>query len=84
MVIGEEMSNRLEASRLRYAPGTQWRYSTVGYLVVARLPERLTGLSLPEALTEPVLAPLAVSHVSRTQKKARHKGGPQAVQLKTQ
>ncbi|MDH4564192.1 serine hydrolase domain-containing protein [Pseudomonas sp. BN411] len=60
----DEMLNRLDASRLRYAPGTQWRYSNVGYLFVAQLIERLTGLSLQEALKERVLTPLAVPHVS--------------------
>ncbi|MDA8486823.1 beta-lactamase family protein [Pseudomonas resinovorans] len=60
----EEMLSRLDTSRLRYAPGTQWRYSNVGYLFVAQLIERLTGLSLQEALKERVLAPLAVPHVS--------------------
>ncbi|MGQ3004238.1 MAG: serine hydrolase, partial [Hydrogenophaga sp.] len=29
-----EMLQRLDASRLRYEPGTGWRYSNVGYLYV--------------------------------------------------
>lgn len=59
----DEMLQRLDASRLRYPPGTQWRYSNVGYLFVAQLLERLTGLSLQEALNQRVLAPLGLSHV---------------------
>lgn len=66
--------NRLDASRLRYAPGTQWRYSNVGYLFVAQLLERLTGLSLQEALKERVLAPLAVPRVSLA-RSGEHLGG---------
>ncbi len=32
----DDMLRRLEASRLRFAPGDGWRYSNVGYLYVAR------------------------------------------------
>ncbi|MCR8720023.1 serine hydrolase [Pseudomonas syringae] len=56
-----EMMRRLDATRLRYAPGTAWRYSNVGYLLVARLIERVTGLSLEDALARRVLLPLGVT-----------------------
>ncbi|MBC3949548.1 serine hydrolase domain-containing protein [Pseudomonas folii] len=56
----DEMLQRLDATRLRYTPGEGWRYSNVGYLFVARLIERLTGLSLEEALVRRVLSPLGV------------------------
>ncbi|WP_024680090.1 serine hydrolase domain-containing protein [Pseudomonas syringae] len=58
-----EMMQRLDATRLRYAPGTAWRYSNVGYLLVARLIERVTGLSLEDALASRVLLPLGVTQV---------------------
>lgn len=58
-----EMLQRLDAGRLRYAPGTGWRYSNVGYLFVARLIERVTGLELAEALTQRVFSPLGLSQV---------------------
>jgi CubicO group peptidase (beta-lactamase class C family) len=58
-----EMLQRLDASRLRYAPGTQWRYSNVGYLFVAQVIERVTGLSLAQALNERVVLPLGLSPV---------------------
>lgn len=58
-----EMLQRLDAARLRYAPGDGWRYSNVGYLFVARLIERVTGLALGEALTRRVLSPLGLSRV---------------------
>ncbi|WP_263142775.1 serine hydrolase domain-containing protein [Pseudomonas sp. RIT-PI-AD] len=54
----DDMLRRLDASSLRYPPGSQWRYSNVGYLFVARLLERLTGLPLQRALERCVLAPL--------------------------
>ncbi|MBB2496611.1 serine hydrolase domain-containing protein [Aquipseudomonas ullengensis] len=59
----EEMLQRLDATRLRYAPGVGWRYSNVGYLYAARLIERLTGLALEQALLQRVLAPLGVARV---------------------
>ncbi len=54
----QDMLSRLDAGRLRYAPGGGWRYSNVGYLYVARLIERVTGLALDQALRQRVLAPL--------------------------
>lgn len=64
-----EMMQRLDATRLRYAPGNGWRYSNVGYMLVARLIERVTGLSLENALTRRVLLPLGVtqSRLAKTQ-----------------
>ncbi len=49
-----EMLQRLDANRLRYEPGTAWRYSNVGYMWVARLIERLSGQPLEEALIQQV------------------------------
>jgi len=59
----EDMLQRLEATRLRYAPGTGWGYSNVGYLYVARLIERSTGLVLQEALAQRVFLPLGLYRV---------------------
>ncbi|WP_043311528.1 serine hydrolase [Pseudomonas sp. ML96] len=59
----EDMLQRLDATRLRYLPGEGWRYSNVGYLYVARLIERSTGLALGEALQQRLFAPLGLSQV---------------------
>ncbi|WP_414862403.1 serine hydrolase domain-containing protein [Pseudomonas sp. IT-P176] len=59
----EEMLQRLDAARLRYAPGSGWGYSNVGYLYIARLIERTTGLALEEALIQRALAPLDIVQV---------------------
>lgn len=59
----EEMLQRLDATRLRYTPGTGWRYSNVGYLYVLRLIERVSGLALEQALEQRLFAPLGVSRV---------------------
>ncbi|WCM53948.1 beta-lactamase family protein [Pseudomonas sp. WJP1] len=65
----DDMLQRLDASRLRYTPGDGWRYSNVGYLFIARLIERTTGLPLADALTQRVFAPLGLSRarLARTQ-----------------
>ncbi len=59
----EDMLQRLDATRLRYPPGEGWRYSNVGYLYVARLIERTTGLALGEALQQRLFASLALTQV---------------------
>lgn len=59
----DDMLQRLEATRLRYTPGDGWRYSNVGYLYVTRIIQRLTGLSLAEALSQRVFAPLELSRL---------------------
>ncbi len=64
-----EMLQRLDANRLRYAPGTGWRYSNVGYLYVTQLIERLTDLPLEQALQQRVLKPLGITqaHLARSE-----------------
>ncbi|MBA1201480.1 beta-lactamase family protein [Pseudomonas capeferrum] len=58
-----EMMQRLDGARLRYSPGTGWRYSNVGYLLIGRLIERLTDLTLDEAVIQRALSPLGLSNV---------------------
>ncbi len=59
----QEMLQRLQADRLRYSPGAGWRYSNVGYLMVARLIERTADLPLADAVHERVLLPLGITDV---------------------
>jgi len=66
----DEMLHRLDATRLRYTPGDGWRYSNVGYLFVARIIERVTGLTLEQALTERVFTPLGLSRVRLAKNRA--------------
>lgn len=74
----DEMMQRLDGARLRYSPGTGWRYSNLGYLLVGRLIERVTGLTLEEAVTQRALAPLGLTNVrfakTRTDLQATHFG----------
>jgi len=43
--------------RLRYEPGAGWAYSNIGYLMVAQMIERTTGLKLASALRSLVFEP---------------------------
>jgi len=58
-----EMMQRLDGARLRYSPGTGWRYSNVGYFLIGRLIERVTDLALEEAVSRCALTPLGLSSV---------------------
>lgn len=58
-----EMMQRLEGAQLRYSPGTGWRYTNVGYWFIARLIERLTDLTLDDAVIQRALCPLGLSNV---------------------
>lgn len=58
-----EMMQRLDGARVRYSPGTGWRYSNVGYLLIGRLIERLTDLPLDDAVIQRALNPLGLSNV---------------------
>jgi CubicO group peptidase (beta-lactamase class C family) len=59
----DEMMQRLDGARVRYSPGTGWRYSNVGYLLIGRLIERLTDLTLDDAVIQRALTPLGLSNV---------------------
>lgn len=59
----DEMMQRLNGIQLRYTPGTGWRYSNVGYMLIGRMIESLTGLSLNDAVSQRALTPLGISDV---------------------
>lgn len=59
----ETMLVRAEASRLRFAPGSNWSYSNIGYLHICRLIEKSTDESLASALSRLVLQPLGSTRV---------------------
>jgi CubicO group peptidase (beta-lactamase class C family) len=73
-----EMLQRLDGDRLRHSPGTGWRYSNVGYMLVGGLIERLTDLPLDDAVAERALIPLGLSNVrfakTRADLQAPHMG----------
>ena len=58
-----ELLERTGASSLLFAPGSAWRYSNIGYMLVRQKIENTTGLPLGEALQELVFGPLAIKDV---------------------
>lgn len=59
----EEVMQRLDGHRLRYRPGVGWKYSNIGFMLVAKLIERVLDLPLEEAVSRQVLLPLGISAV---------------------
>ncbi|MDQ5984661.1 MAG: D-alanyl-D-alanine carboxypeptidase [Syntrophus sp. SKADARSKE-3] len=45
-----------------YAPGTQYRYSNTGYVVLAMIIERVTGKSYRDYITSRILVPFGLTH----------------------
>lgn len=58
------------STRLLYPPGAGWAYSNIGYLRIAQLIERKTGLGLGEALASLLFDPAGL----KTARLARHPG----------
>nr|WP_246215720.1 serine hydrolase domain-containing protein [Microvirga makkahensis] len=52
---------RVDADRLRYAPGEGWDYSNIGYLVVRQMIEAVTGEGIDDALKRLVLHPSGIA-----------------------
>jgi len=65
-----ELLDRLEADRLRYPAGEGWDYSNIGYWVVGRLIETVTGSRLDEAVQRLVLKPLGVENARIVRERA--------------
>jgi CubicO group peptidase (beta-lactamase class C family) len=66
-----------DADRLRYAPGTGWAYSNIGYLRIAQLIERVSGQELGTALADHVFDPGGLASA----RLAREPGDLAAVQM---
>ena len=56
----EQMERRALASPLRFAPGTEERYSNVGYSLLGAIIERVTGRSYDEHVRDEILRPLGL------------------------
>lgn len=58
-----EMLRRVAAAGLHREPGSEWRYSNVGYWYIASIVERVTGETLAEAMAQRMLRPLGLTAV---------------------
>jgi CubicO group peptidase (beta-lactamase class C family) len=59
-----EFLERIHAEILLFAPGTNWSYSNIGYMVLRRLIERVCNASFGDILKYEVCAPLGLVHTS--------------------
>jgi CubicO group peptidase (beta-lactamase class C family) len=59
-----ELLRRVQADRLRFAPGAGWAYSNVGYLLVRRLVEQAAEAPMAAAIARLVTAPLGIAGVT--------------------
>jgi CubicO group peptidase (beta-lactamase class C family) len=60
--IDEAIAATLRAKALKFVPGTQWDYSNVNYMILAKIVERVSGMSLAQFLQARVFRPLGMSH----------------------
>ena len=58
----DDLVDRALAAPLLYAPGTDQRYSDLGYALAARVAERVTGQCLPNLVLDLVLTPLGLEN----------------------
>jgi CubicO group peptidase (beta-lactamase class C family) len=61
------ISKRLEiiqATPLRTEPGTQWHYSSPGFVLAGLIVERASGQSYPQFLAEKILSPLRLAQTT--------------------
>ncbi|WP_010248813.1 serine hydrolase [Acetivibrio cellulolyticus] len=54
----EYIINTLKGKTLEFAPGTKWKYSNSGYVLLGYIVEKVSGLSLNEYLDKNIFKPL--------------------------
>jgi CubicO group peptidase (beta-lactamase class C family) len=59
--IDEAIATSLRTSKLKFAPGTQWEYSNINYMLLAKIVERVAGMPLSEFLSARVFKPLGMN-----------------------
>jgi CubicO group peptidase (beta-lactamase class C family) len=58
----EAIAATLRAGKVKFPPGTEWDYSNVNYMMLAKIVEQVSGKSLSEFLAARVFAPLNMSN----------------------
>jgi CubicO group peptidase (beta-lactamase class C family) len=63
VITEDEALNLIRRQRsLNFAPGQEWMYSNTGYLLLARVVQRVAGRPLPEFARERIFEPLGMRH----------------------
>jgi CubicO group peptidase (beta-lactamase class C family) len=60
--VGDAIRAVLKEPRLRFAPGTQWSYSNINYMLLAEIVSRVSGVTFAEFVRREIFAPLGMSH----------------------
>jgi CubicO group peptidase (beta-lactamase class C family) len=60
--VDDAISTVLREPRLRFAPGTQWSYSNINYMLLAEIVRRVSGLTLAEFARREIFEPLGMRH----------------------
>jgi CubicO group peptidase (beta-lactamase class C family) len=58
----EAIAATLRAGKVKFPPGTEWDYSNVNYMMLAKIVEQVSGKSLSDFLATRVFAPLDMSN----------------------
>jgi CubicO group peptidase (beta-lactamase class C family) len=60
--IDDAVAASLAADSLRFAPGAQWAYSNVNYMLLAKIVEQVSGMPLATFLQRRIFGPLGMHH----------------------
>lgn len=60
--IDDAIAATLGTTKLKFAPGTQWEYSNVNYMLLAKIVEQISGMPLSKFLQTRVFVPLGMKH----------------------
>ncbi len=60
--IDEAIAATLRSPSLKFPPGTQWEYSNVNFMLLAKIVERASGMPLADFLQRRVFTPLGMRH----------------------
>jgi CubicO group peptidase (beta-lactamase class C family) len=59
--IDEALQATLSSGSLKFQPGTQWDYSNINYMLLARIVEKVSGMPLSDFLERRMFSPLAMA-----------------------
>jgi len=61
-IAPDDLIQRYAGAKLDFEPGTKWSYSNTGYVILRRVVEKVSGLTLGDFMTRRILQPLGMDH----------------------
>jgi len=61
-IAADDLLNRYAGGRLDFEPGTRWSYSNTGFILLGRIVERASGMSLGAFLQQRIFGPIGMTH----------------------